>query len=210
MKKLVVEMKNHDVTFVDNSKVFNVVSKAVLPEECATELLDHDVIGEEIYQGFIKTRLQGDISIWSPIKKRKLKTFKTQLKVVKKKVNGRVIQLKEEKSVLSRFLITSRKRPELGLEYCLGNFEFTVVPRALFSSNGEPHPCLDKAKLLHHIEELGGIQQQDQDLLHGEAELKVLVIDGMAVLNQIHKDKDMETCKVRTHFEGFEFLTSLF
>ena len=62
VKKLVVEMKNYDVTFVDNSKVFNVVSKAVLPEECATELLEHDVIVEEIYQGFIKTRLQGDIS----------------------------------------------------------------------------------------------------------------------------------------------------
>ena len=87
----------------------------------------------------------------------------------------------------------------------MGNFEFTVVPRALFTSDGEPHPFLDKAKLLHHIEELGGIRQEYQDLLHGEAELKVLVIDGMAVLNKIHKNKDMENCKVRTRFEGFEF-----
>ena len=59
-------------------------------------------------------------------------------KTLKSKVEGKVIQLKEEKSLFSRFLITSRKRPELDLEDCLGNFEFSVVPKALFSTDGEP------------------------------------------------------------------------
>ena len=45
---------------------------------------------------------------------------------MKKKVNGRVVQLREERSLLSRFLITLRKRLELDLEHCLGNFELTV------------------------------------------------------------------------------------
>ena len=45
---------------------------------------------------------------------------------MKKEVDGRVVQLREERSLLSRFLITSRKRLELDLEHCLGNFEFTV------------------------------------------------------------------------------------
>ena len=37
------------------------------------------------------------------------------------------------------------------------------------------------------------VQEGDGNCL---VEMNVLVIDGMAVLNQIHKDRDMGTCKV--------------
>ena len=49
--------------------------------------------------------------------------------------------------------------------------------------------------MLPNIEELGAGQvwEGDENCL---AEMNVLVIDGMAVLNQTHKDRDMETCKV--------------
>ena len=113
-------MGNCDVTFCDND-VFHDTLKAVLPEDCAKVLLQHESTGNEIYQEFVRTRLQGNESIWSTITKRKLKTMK-------KKVDGRVIQLREEKSLLSRFVTTSRKRPELNLEHRLGNFEVTVFP----------------------------------------------------------------------------------
>ena len=136
------------------------------------------------------------ISLWSPLKKRKLKTFTSQGKTLKSKVEGTVIQLKEEKSLFLRFLITSRKRPELDLEDCLGNFEFSVVPKALFSTDREPLLCTDKVKLLHHIEELGKLHQQKDIDAVDENEMKVLVIDGMTVLNQIHKSNEMKTCKV--------------
>ena len=76
-----------------------------------------------------------------------------------------------------RFLITSRKRPELYLEDCLGNFEFSVVPKALFSTDGEPLLCTDKVKLLHHIEELGKLHQQNDIEAVDEKEMKVLMID---------------------------------
>ena len=111
----------------------------------------------------VQTRLQRKESIWSTITKRKLKTFKTQVKMMKKKVDVRVIQLNEERSLLSRFLITSRKRPDLDLEHCFGNFKFTVVPRSLFTSDGEPLACEDKWKVLHNMDELGAAQVQEGD-----------------------------------------------
>ena len=92
---------------------------------------------------------------------KKLKTFKTQAKMVKKKVDGRIIQLREVRSLLSRFLITSRKRSELDLEHCLGNFEFIVVLRSLFTSDGEPLACKDKWKVLYNIEELVAAQVRE-------------------------------------------------
>ena len=99
-------MVSYDVTFCDNDASFHVISKAVLPEDRVKDLLQHKSIGNEIYQYFLRTRLQGKKSIWSTITKRKLKTFKTQVKIIKKKVNGRLIQLREEVSLLTRFLIT--------------------------------------------------------------------------------------------------------
>ena len=77
-------MGDCDVTFCDNDAVFHVTSKAVLPEDCAKELLQHESIGNEIYQEFLQARLQGKKSIWSKITKRRYKTFKTQLMMKKK------------------------------------------------------------------------------------------------------------------------------
>ena len=122
--------------------------------------------------------------------------------MLKSKVEGKVVQLKEEKSLLSQFLIASRKRPDLDLEYCLGNFEFSVVPKALFTTDGEPLACTDKSKILHHIEDLGKLQQQSQMETSETTGTSVLIIDGIAVLNQITKTSDMKTCKVCGFFQN--------
>ena len=86
----------------------------------------------------------------------------------------------------------------MDLKHCLGNFEFSVVLRSLFTSDGESIPCTYKSKILHHIEKLGSLNedQSDEPTELNKYESSVLVIDGMVVLNQIHKDKVMETCKV--------------
>ena len=81
-------MSNCDVIFCDNGTVFHVASKTVLTEHYPKNLLQHENVGNKFYQDFVRTRLQGEESIWSTITKRKLKTFKTQLKIVKKKVSG--------------------------------------------------------------------------------------------------------------------------
>ena len=52
----------------------------------------------------------------------------------------------------------------------------------------------------YHIKEFGEIQHQDQTLHNAEAEMKVLVHDNVTALNQLQKDKNMETGKVRTSF----------
>ena len=54
---------------------------------------------------------------------------------------------------VSNFQISDHLSKEIDLELCLGNFEFSVVPKALFTADEKPLPCMDKAKLLHQIEE---------------------------------------------------------
>ena len=154
-KKLIDVMDTFELTFTENDAVFNVLSKAVIPDQVSDEILQHETIGLDLHKDFVDKRLHGDVSIWAPFKKRNLKSFKTELnKTLKSTVPGKIVQLKEDKSLISRFLITSRKQPEIDLEFCLGNFEFSVVPKALFSPDGEPLPSTDKSKILHQIEEL--------------------------------------------------------
>lgn len=54
-----------------------------------------------------------------------LKNFKGELnRTIKSRVQGKVVQLREEKSLFTRFLITSRKHTEIDLEFYLGNMDF--------------------------------------------------------------------------------------
>ena len=154
MHKLLTVMETFSVGFEPSEKVSNLVSKAVLPPLVSKELLRHETIGHELYHTFISNRLNGELSIWSSMKKCNLKTFKTLKKTSKLKIGDRIIQLKEEKNLMTRFLVTARKRPELELEQCIGNYEFSVVPNSLFTVDGQPLPCTDKAKLMHHVEDL--------------------------------------------------------
>ena len=60
--------------------------------------------------------------------------------------------MKEEKTLPARFLIIARKRPDLDLEHFLGNFEFSVVLKALFTGDGQPLRSTDKSIIMYKIE----------------------------------------------------------
>lgn len=199
-KKLLTVMGEFDVSFnEEHDAVFNVISKAVLPTAFAKEVLDHESIGQRSYESFVKTRFHGSLSVWDPMKKTNLKSFKANNKKIKKKVGEKVIQLREEKTLLTRFLIAARKRPELDLEESFGNYEFTVVPKSLFSSDGQPLTCTDKSSILHHIEDLSNAN--NIEIINEEnvnpRENRIIVIDGMAAVNQIDKT-EIQSCKVNT------------
>ena len=147
-------METFGVSFEDERSLYNVFSKAVTDSSFKEQILDHASVGDKMYKKFVEERFKGEASLWSAMKKVKLKTFNSFGKITKRKVDAKVIQLKEGKTLLSRFLITARKRPDLNLEECLGNFEFSVVPKSLFSPDGQLLLCTDKSSILHHIEDL--------------------------------------------------------
>ena len=53
------------------------------------------------------------------------------IKSIKTKIGEKLLEIKEEKNILSRFLIAAKKRPEIELELCIGEYEFSVVPRSV-------------------------------------------------------------------------------
>ena len=114
IKKLEGVFQEYEVKF-DQSKapdVYNVLTKKVLPHKVTETFLSLKRIGQLKYDKFVKERLLGDTSIWDPLSKEKLPTFVNNNCVTTVTVNKQLINLKEERKLMSRFLIA---RPDLVL-----------------------------------------------------------------------------------------------
>ena len=98
---------------------------------------------------------------------------------------------------MTRFTFASRSRPEIDLPHYLGEYEFSVVPRSLFSTDGKLLPTNDKSTLLREIEQL--IEKQD-DRINKEKEHSVIIFDGMAVANKINIRKSPQ---IKTYKEDY-------
>ena len=142
------------VNFASSECVFNILSKAVLSSKASADILDHVEIGKNMYEQFVENRIKGSTPLWEKMKKRNLKTFHAQSKVVRCKLNDKIVKIKEERSLITRFLIMSRQRKEIDLKRIIGCYELSVVPPALFLQDRMPHPCLDKHKVtpLHNLQ----------------------------------------------------------
>ena len=109
--------------------------------------------------------------------KTKLKTFKSESATTEVRAGGNLIKIREERGILQRFIVISRSRSDLDLKECIG--------------------------ILHHIEKCqiakaGAIEEPENNLSDyvqvQAAGDRVLIIDGMAVVNSVAKTDRMKTC----------------
>ena len=91
------------------------------------------------------TILLGDGPIWNTIKKNKIGTFFSNNKIIIVTVNQQIIAIKEERKLMNGLLVASRTRPDIDLQFCLGKYEFSVIPPSLFSPDGSLHSTKDRS-----------------------------------------------------------------
>ena len=101
-------------------------------------------------------------------------------------LGDKMIKLREERELLGRCLIIQSSRPELvsKLEDTIGQFEMSVVPRSICSSDGSLFIPSDKSSLMKTIQNMAGpINQTELPTIHPCSRVdKVKVFDAMAVL----------------------------
>ena len=87
--------------------------------------------------------------------KMKLKMFSTCNKKVKCNLSDKVVKLREDILLLARFLVVQQCRSELGgpLKEAIGQYEFSVVSRSLFPSDGVLLLPSDKSSFMKVIKE---------------------------------------------------------
>ena len=135
-----------------SNDLFNLVTKVVTPSKVKEDLLEQCEI---LFEKFVKDRIQsGEINLWSLMKKRKLQTWKTMGKKIKVSSNGQILELQEDRNLFARMMVICKSRPEIDIQEAVGTYEFTVVPRSMFATDGEMLHCPAKSVLMSILEKL--------------------------------------------------------
>ena len=139
----------------EENELVNMLTQSVMNDAVTNDILQRDAIGQQAFEEFVNQRLtEGKLSVWGRMTKNKVKTFKSESATAEIKIGNQLIKIKEERNLLQRFIVISRSRPDLDLKVCIGEYEFGVVPRSLFSADGSLLLPYDKASMLHHLENL--------------------------------------------------------
>ncbi len=77
-------------------------------------------------------------------------------------MRDQTVDLKETKNLYSRLMVLTRSNRDIDQRNAVGNYEFTLTPRALFAPDGSMLPCTDKSKLIHNLEKLTNTDETNQ------------------------------------------------
>ena len=138
------------------------------------------------------------MSFWNPQKKNKFSYFKDVGEVIETKIKGQLVQIKQERRLLSRLLVIAKSRPEFMVEDAVGNYEFNVTPPSNFHPDGSMIMLSSKAQVVPLINKLalpGGGSSVPPDTMDTQINKKVLIIDAMCVVHMVVKTPDMTTAK---------------
>ena len=95
--------------------LFNLVTKVVMPEEVKRDLCAQSTEGAEHLRAFVTKRIQkGNENLWSPTKKRGLRTRKSTSKKTNIAVN-KIVELLEDHCLFARMMVVCKSRPEFNL-----------------------------------------------------------------------------------------------
>lgn len=187
--------------FKEEVQLMNIVTNMAVADEVKPDILLRDEKGQARFKEFVSTRMltaTASKSIWDPIEKMKLKMFSANHKKVTCAVHEKLVKLKEDRQLLARFLVVQQSRPELGqnLGDAIGSYEFSVIPKSLFSSDGQLLIPTDKSSFVKLIESHKQDDTAESQMKNKEEEErdKVCIIDAMAVVQSIKKGPQMETC----------------
>ena len=121
----------------DLTELMNISSDTVLPPD--SHVIKQDSIGTEMYHDFVTLHLLPvlgslrGLSLWDKMKKKNLSLFFNASAPVQCRMKDKVIELREERGLLTRFLIIQQKRPEMmNLREAVGEYEFSALPSSLF------------------------------------------------------------------------------
>ena len=203
-EKIKSVLGSHEVGFIQTDYLYNIITKTVFPDKDAQQFLDHGTEGKILYEEYKRERVQGNKSIWDTLKKRKLVTFNSTNKEAKIKLKDRIVTLKEQTSLMTRLLIAARSRPEIDIKSLFGAYEFSVVPRSMFASDGKMLLGNDKSSVMHEIEKMiersEESERESRDTEGGvgldeEVTETVVIFDGMAVLHRIKLGGPIKCCR---------------
>ena len=186
--------------FATDMELMNIASNITVSPIAERDMVERDKKGEEAFKSFVANRLlnaTAKMSMWDPMKKLSLKSFANWQKKARCIVNKKVIKLREDRQLLAGFLVIERSRPELvqKLNDGIGTYEFSTIPRSLFSADGQLLIPTDKSAFVKALESHVDFENHAEvQMEQNETTTKICIVDAMAVVQTIKKGTKMSTC----------------
>ena len=146
VQKLKDVLKVSDPFATEERHLVNIITKAVTPDYIKEGVLTRDKIGQALFDAFAQERIvEAKLSVWSPMKKANLKSWKSAWQTKKNKTTCGVAPLKDDRAIFARFLVVMLSRPDLVIKETIRTFALAEYPRALFFSDGRLRHCATKS-----------------------------------------------------------------
>ena len=131
-----IEMINQwNNPFEPSEGIVNLSSGVTASEEIKEDLLKAKEIGERCLDEFLKSRIEsGEVSLYEPIRKQKLKTFDNATKKKVLKVKGTDVAVKADRQTFARLLLIQQQRG-IDLKKVL-TYELSSLPLSLANPDG--------------------------------------------------------------------------
>ena len=186
---------------VEGNSVYNLITHAYIPDEYVPQILNIDAMGQKLYEDYVSERINGDVSLWAPVKRENNKMYMSGVKKYTVKVRDKTIDLKETKSLYGRLMVLARSNRDIDHKQAIGTYEFTLTPRALFTPSGSMLMCSDKSKLIHALEKLvtpGTDEQTNKEAGNLTVDVgvscqsqRIAVVDEMVLVQKLAKKPAM-------------------
>ena len=175
-----------------DTRLYNILSERVFPSSINEQVLNVKAIGDEMYTDFVTKRLlpSSEMSIWAPVKKANLQTFKKSIKPQAVILDGNSYELETHCDFFAKCAVLSQNQ-EIDMERIIGYFELSTAPPSFFDIGGNPNDGgQNKSELVHSI--CKTVPEAWNDPI---PEVDIVVFDAMSELNRLKKTGDIKKFK---------------
>jgi hypothetical protein len=186
----------------EETDMFKLMTKEIVPKSVEESILAVEEIGSSAMIKFVEERICQDTNLWDKMTKCKILSWNSSSKEIKLQAKSDVMTLRATTGLMSRLLIVARSSREIDMEEVIGNYAFSTTNRTLMKPDGSVHPTTDKSKVIAVLEnlpqqgaEIMSTESSTQELEHGRAPNMCLIVDGMAVVQELMAVQSFENCK---------------
>ena len=191
---------SHDNPFAaEGDQLYNFITQAYVPQEYVPQILNIDDTGQKLYVDYVAERINGDVSLWAPVKRQNNKMYMSGNQKQTVKIRDQSVDLKETKDLYVRLMVLATSSRDIDQKNAIGNYEFTLTPRALFAPDGSILPRSDKSKLIHSLENFSKTNENHTDAQAAElteqtddivdagpsTSRRIAVVDGMVLVQKM-------------------------
>lgn len=94
---------------VEGQALHNLITHAYIPDKYVPPILNVDDMGQTLYEKYVGEQINGNVSLWAPMKRQNNKMFTFGNKKHAVKVHDHIIDMKETKDLYGRLIVLVRQ-----------------------------------------------------------------------------------------------------